>query len=185
MHAFTIKSNKGLARVLISPISIIIPNTKKVLKTQAIWDTGATSSVVTEAVVKALGLVPTGMCMVSTANGNVNQYKYIVDIQLPNNVVFRGLTVTGVPGLSGGCEVLIGMDIISMGDLSITNHNGTTCMSFRLPSSHEIDYVNNPTWKHGQQVVKKESTNKFANIARNDNCPCGSGRKFKHCHDKK
>jgi preprotein translocase subunit SecA len=22
----------------------------------------------------------------------------------------------------------------------------------------------------------------FANVDRNDPCPCGSGRKFKHCH---
>jgi len=22
----------------------------------------------------------------------------------------------------------------------------------------------------------------FANVSRNDPCPCGSGKKFKHCH---
>lgn len=33
------------------------------------------------------------------------------------------------------------MDIITLGDFSITNYNGVTCMSFGLPSKHEIDYV--------------------------------------------
>jgi len=41
---------------------------------------------------------------------------------------------------------LIGMDVITLGDFSITNHNGITCMSFRVPSSHEIDYVKNPNY---------------------------------------
>ena len=35
------------------------------------------------------------------------------------------------------------MDVITLGDFSITNHKGITCMSFRIPSSHEIDYVKN------------------------------------------
>ncbi len=39
------------------------------------------------------------------------------------------------------------MDIIALGDFSITNHEGVTCMSFRYPSCHELDYVKN--LKHG------------------------------------
>ena len=182
MHAFTIKSNQGLLRVLTTPITVLIPNTS--IKSNAIWDTGASASVNTEKVVKQLGLIPTGMSVVSTANGTVNQPTYIVDIQLPNNVTFKDVTVTGVAALSGNCDVLIGMDVINAGDLSITNNNGVTCMSFRIPSSHEIDYVTNPTWKHGQQANVKSSTDKFANVPRNSPCPCGSGKKFKHCHDK-
>jgi uncharacterized protein len=30
-----------------------------------------------------------------------------------------------------------------------------------------------------------ERARQFANVGRNDPCPCGSGRKFKHCHGKK
>lgn len=184
MHAFTLKSNNGLANVLITPIAVLIPNTKSYFKSNAIWDTGATASVITDNVVKILGLFPTGMSIVNTANGTVNQSTYIVDIQLPNNVTIKDVTVTGVAALSGGCDVLIGMDIINAGDLSITNHNNVTCMSFRLPSSHEIDYVKEPTWKHQHKVIKKASTNIFANVPMNSICPCGSGRQFKRCHGK-
>ncbi len=46
-------------------------------------------------------------------------------------------------GINPNCEALIGMDVITLGDFSITNHNGSTCMSFRVPSGHEIDYVKN------------------------------------------
>ena len=33
------------------------------------------------------------------------------------------------------------MDIIGLGDFSITHCDGRTCMSFRLPSQERIDYV--------------------------------------------
>jgi preprotein translocase subunit SecA len=32
------------------------------------------------------------------------------------------------------------------------------------------------------QGGKKFDASMFANVARNDPCPCGSGKKFKHCH---
>jgi hypothetical protein len=54
-----------------------------------------------------------------------------------------GIIVSEVDGLSGGNNALIGMDVITLGDFSITNHKGNTCMSFRVPSGHEIDYVKN------------------------------------------
>ena len=29
---------------------------------------------------------------------------------------------------------------------------------------------------------EKEEENKFKKTGRNEKCPCGSGKKFKHCH---
>ena len=37
-------------------------------------------------------------------------------------------------------DVLIGMDIISKGDFSITASQGKTKFSFQIPSTHDIDY---------------------------------------------
>ncbi len=34
----------------------------------------------------------------------------------------------------------------------------------------------------GARTVVKDKADPFANAGRNDPCPCGSGRKFKHCH---
>lgn len=38
-------------------------------------------------------------------------------------------------------EIIIGMDVISKGDFAITNQNGITTFSFRLPSSTTIDFT--------------------------------------------
>ena len=44
-------------------------------------------------------------------------------------------------GVLNGCEVLIGMDIITVGDFVVTNRNGKTVFSFQTPSTHEYDFV--------------------------------------------
>lgn len=80
-----------------------------------------------------------------------------------------------------GFDVLIGMDIITLGDCSITNVNGKTVFSFRIPSTETVDYV-----QQEKQKVKAAHTPYVAPKIpeRNDPCPCGSGKKFKNCHGK-
>lgn len=141
--AFTVKSHGGLLRVLITDVNVHIPGSPKYSPIKAIWDTGASGSAITKKVAQQLGLVATGMAQVNTANGIVTQNTYTIDIGLPNKVIIQGIIATEIDALAAGCDALIGMDVITLGDFSITNHNGSTCMSFRVPSGHEIDYVKN------------------------------------------
>ncbi len=144
--SFTLKSTRGLLRVLITDIDIYTSGTPNLIPIKAIWDTGASGSAITKKVAAQLGLIPTGMAQVNTANGMAIQNTYTIDIGLPNKVLIQGIIATEVDALTAGCDALIGMDVITLGDFSITNHNGNTCMSFRVPSSHEIDYVKNPNY---------------------------------------
>lgn len=64
---------------------------------------------------------------------------YLVNIFLPNNVGLAGVRVS--ENAVDGCDVLIGMDVITTGDLAITNHNGKTTFSFRVPPCEEINFV--------------------------------------------
>lgn len=105
----------------------------------AIWDTGATGSVIAQDVVNACGLVPTGMVQVNHAGGVAMQETYLVNIRLPQGVGFPGITVTKAP--LTGTQMLIGMDIISRGDFAITNKDGITIFTFRVPSSARLDFV--------------------------------------------
>jgi uncharacterized protein YecA (UPF0149 family) len=70
----------------------------------------------------------------------------------------------------GNFQVIVGMDVITLGDFSITNVSGLTMMSFRTPSLVAIDYV----------VEANRLT--YAGVGRNAPCPCKSGKKFKKCH---
>jgi hypothetical protein len=134
----------------------------------AIWDTGATNTVITGKVVFECGLKPTGMIRVETASGTDVTETYLVNVELPNKIGIPQLKVS--LGQLKGVDVLIGMDIISCGDLAISNFEGKTAFSFRIPSAECIDF--NPKAKNPAPMKK---------VGRNDPCPCGSGKKYKKC----
>ncbi|MBI4297748.1 MAG: retroviral-like aspartic protease family protein [Chloroflexi bacterium] len=117
----------------------------------AIWDTGATNSVITQAVVEACGLVATGMATVKHVGGESQAETYLVNILLPSNVGFYGVRVTKGE-LPSGANILIGMNIINQGDFAVTNFNGITKFSFRVPSVGHIDFteeIARPRFQHG------------------------------------
>lgn len=110
----------------------------------AIWDTGATNTVVTRKVAQELNLRPSGRVSVQAvgAGDQVHEHEtdtYLLNIHLPNNVVIFGIRVS--EGTIGGADVLLGMDIIAHGDFAITNYNGQTWWTFRVPSNEPIDFV--------------------------------------------
>ena len=83
------------------------------------------------------------MVEVHTASDTKMANTYLVNIWLPNKVLVYNLVV--IEGkIVGQCEVLIGMDIISKGDFAVTNYNGRTVFTFRLPSVGCIDFVKDP-----------------------------------------
>lgn len=61
----------------------------------------------------------------------MSAYAYVVDVMLPNKLVIRGVEVSESD--LKVCDALIGMDIISMGDMKITN-KPTTKFMFRIPA---------------------------------------------------
>src|SRR6266566_5286457 len=129
----------------------------------AIWDTGASGSVITDRVVKTCGLKQIGMTQVIGVNSITLSPVFLVNIELPNNTGFAFVHVT--LGQFKGGDLLIGMDIIRGGDFVVTNKGGRTVLSFRSPSVCEIDF------KRGETSHPR----------RNDPCPCGSGKKYKQC----
>ena len=110
----------------------------EVAQFSALWDTGADGSVISNSVVAALGLLPDGKIRVYHADGMSLVNTYTVDLRLPSGVVFKKLMVTS--GELKDTDVLIGMDVISMGDFAITASNGVTKFSFQIPSTHNIDF---------------------------------------------
>lgn len=110
------------------------------LETLAIWDTGASGSCITAKAVQELGLIPFSKLRVLTASGEVIQNVYKVCFHLPHNVSIN-LSVTEVPALQNKFEASVGMNIISRGDLAISNFDGRTCLTFRMPSQARTDYT--------------------------------------------
>lgn len=135
-------------------------------QTTGLWDTGATNSVITEATALAMGLKPSGKTQSHTAGGVVSCNLYLVNLYLPNNVTAHGVQVTEMKETVGGFGVLIGMDVISQGDFSITNVDGKTTFSFRMPSRTEIDYEAEA--REAERVAKQPVRVEAAPYGRND-----------------
>lgn len=140
---------------------------------KGLWDTGATGTVITLAVAEKLGIKPIGKRKCFHAQGHDIVNVYLINLFLPNGIAFHRVEV--IEGKLNGCDLLIGMDIISLGDFSITNVKGKTVFSFRLPSIKEVDFVE-------ESKIPVIATSE--KIGRNISCPCGSGKKYKHCHGK-
>ena len=95
---------------------------------------------VTKRVVDELRLQAEGYTKVFHVGGtalNVPQY-YINLVVLPG-VHFPGVNV--VQGNFLDTDVIIGMDIINRGDLAVSNRDGATTFSFRIPSIESFDFV--------------------------------------------
>jgi len=95
--------------------------------------------VISQEVATKLELLPEGTAKVYHAQGSKLVSKYFVNLGLPNRVQVVGVEV--LEGVLEGCDVLLGMDIINMGDFALTNLEGVTMLSFQMPSVHHIDFV--------------------------------------------
>lgn len=108
---------------------------------KALWDTGATNSVITPKVVTELGLVPAGVSKNRHAGGVSDVNIYYVDICLPNNIIIPQVKVSECADQAGRFDLIIGMDIISLGDFSISGPGNRRMVSFCMPSTFQLDYV--------------------------------------------
>ena len=97
----------------------------------ALWDTGANISAVAPKVVSALGLIPIDHNRACGVNGWYESPIFVIDLMLPNKIQIKGLQVS--LGNMDAADMLIGMDVISLGDLLLTN-DGTTRFTIRTPS---------------------------------------------------
>jgi len=61
-----------------------------------------------------------------------------------------------------------------------------------VPKPDDSQHVENVRLQHGEEAPDADAVEKkpqptvrhSQKIGRNDPCPCGSGRKYKHCHGK-
>lgn len=152
--------------------------------TNALWDTGATRSVISSNVVKDLGLLPVGKCNVNHAGGFSESCTYMVNVKLPNKVGIAGILATEMENPTG-FDVIVGMDIISRGDFALTHAGKKTCVSFRIPSCEAIDYVQQAKDLKTAKTIPVKSEKA---VGRNASCPCGKKQpngktiKYKNCH---
>ena len=149
--AFTVSAFNRLT-VLTTPVNIYSTNKfnkdfkKKKDVYTALWDTGSSMTVISDSLATELGLAKAGEIDAETAGGKFKANKYIISLSLPNRLNIENVMVSSGK-LGPGIDILIGMDIIGLGDFAISNVDNKTVFSFRFPSCNIIDFVKNELFK--------------------------------------
>ena len=130
-----------ISRDLISTATII-SNGKEYKTKLAMWDTGASFTCISNKIIQELNLQPFDEIKMYTPSGIDIRERYHVGIKLATEAVYiEDVVVADSEIDKQGLDVLIGMDIITMGDFSVSNYNGKTVFSFRFPSLEVTDYT--------------------------------------------
>lgn len=64
---------------------------------------------------------------------------YYINIVIPNGIEI--INIAASEGKLHDFDMLIGMDVIALGDLALTHKNNQTVFSFQIPATHEYDFV--------------------------------------------
>lgn len=117
-----------------------------------IWDTGASTSCITSNIVKKYNLTSTGKSDFFTGGHCKSRSTdvYSIDLMFRDDFVFNNLRVLKIEK-HDVFDIIIGMDVISKGDFAVSNLNGKTSFSFRIPSFGTANFLNENYDKESDQ----------------------------------
>jgi len=147
-QALTFKA-PGIARSIIIPVIVCQSEIlcrkfnleKKEADVLALVDTGATNSSISNKLAAGIGLKAIEQCRVDAAGGSHVSNVYSIDVLLRDLVAFTNIKSTEFVE-NDMFDIIIGMDILTQGDLAITNYNKQTVVSFRIPpDTKHIDFL--------------------------------------------
>jgi len=97
---------------------------------QLLWDTGAEVSMISKSLADKLNLQPISIDRCVNTHGIVEVYRYRINLRLPNNVEISEVDVIcdDLPDT----DILIGMNVINLCDISYTHHPGLSRFSFQM-----------------------------------------------------
>ena len=141
---------------LIAPVKILPllsqPPRSNTVATNALWDTGSQITCIKPGMSNKLSLRSYGAddhITLSGIGGSTTASITVINLFLTPNFVIESCPVY-VIDFPGNADVLIGMDIISMGDFVVCNADGKTSFSFAVPPfadrinlADKADAVNN------------------------------------------
>jgi hypothetical protein len=132
----------------------------------AIWDTGASSTCISPKISQALGLGAISMATIHAVGSSYDAPVCKIDVILPNGLVVVDVRAVEVRNIQGA-DMLIGMDIITTGDLAITNADNDTWFSFRFPSARQhIDYADEASRINRSQAQTSDRQRMIKNLKR-------------------
>ena len=126
-------AHKGLAKKIASEAVITSVDSGKSVKVAAIWDTGATTSLINDKIVQDLQLKEISIAHVRHVAGTAAFPVYLAAIEIQGGMKIKEHRLVSFPPIHA-FDMIIGMDIITFGQFSIKNTNGNSIFSFTCGS---------------------------------------------------
>ena len=127
---------------IITPVKLFsIPyNSSLMLTTDALWDTGASMSAITPEIQGKLKVTPVDKKTIAGVHSSKVVDVVYLTLELPNRVIKKNIRVA-VCDITLKVGMILGMDIITLGDFALSNGNEQTLISFAVPPFQEkIDF---------------------------------------------
>lgn len=115
-----------------TPVHVQNTQTGGTVLCDAIWDTGATGSMISETVARKLQLHPIGSTTIAGVHGVSDAKTYTINICFDNGVVLRNIKVSEASN-TGGFGLLVGMDVIGRGILHVDGTDEPLTVRFEIP----------------------------------------------------
>jgi len=122
-------THRGLANKIVSQAVITSVDSGKSIAVSAIWDTGATTSLVNDKIVKSLQLKEIGVAQVKHVAGATAFPIHLAAIEIQGGMKISEHRLVSFPSIHA-FDMIIGMDIIALGKFCIENKGGNTVFSF-------------------------------------------------------
>lgn len=122
-------------------VPVIFKSGDSVVRVKAIIDTGATSSFVSDWIPAGFNAIKCPELSLTTfGEGYDIRSVYKMDMILSSGVSFQNEFFTSLKDQNRSYDAVIGMNILSRTDFSISNYNGRTTFTLRIPSQSETLY---------------------------------------------
>jgi len=137
-QVFSANSSAIQTSCIVFPLDAQISR-KRYYSENALWDTGAEISVISNKIVKELGLNPIGEGELGGIGGDSVSSIYEIHLGLPSGELIQDLLVMS-DDLQDH-DILIGMDVISQCDLAITHPQDLMKFTYERPSRRDLDFT--------------------------------------------
>jgi hypothetical protein len=136
-YYYTQKQNKIITPVYLHTVPF---NSLLSLSTDALWDTGASMSAITPEIKDKLKVTPVDKKTITGIHSTQVVDVVFITLELPNSVIKKNIKAA-VCNITSKVGMIIGMDIISLGDFALSNGDDQTLLSFAVPPfKKKIDF---------------------------------------------
>lgn len=148
----TIYSNEYLKRIYI-PCKVKNVFNEKWREVKGVIDIGATCTCITKRLAKQLKCKPFSESKIEYALGKSKSKVHIIDFIMADTILMSDVSVFAFP-VNIEADIIIGMDILSRGNLALRNIKGITSFSFSI-SKKEVMKINKDKEHETINIVKR------------------------------